>query len=108
MNALRRMVVGVILIALASASLAQGQALKQLPADALAVITINNPQTLSQKVAALCEKIGVAKIQPELADGLAWALKEAGIKEGFDAKREIVLGMYFAGENADAPTLIAA
>src|SRR5437016_2690790 len=68
------------------APLAHAQVLQQVPADALVVIKFNKIKAISDKIAGLTQKLGLAQINPEagLADPLGKMEKEAGVTQGID------------------------
>jgi hypothetical protein len=66
------------------APLARAQVLQQVPADALVVIKINKLKPVSDKLAALAQKLGLAQMSPQMADPLGSLQKEAGVQNGLD------------------------
>ncbi|MFI5380402.1 MAG: hypothetical protein ACHRHE_13980 [Tepidisphaerales bacterium] len=95
MNVLRRFVMGVVVLTLlVGAAAARAQVLKQLPSDALVVVKLNNAEAVSQRLGALMQRLGLANFQPDLADPLTALKKQINIKEGFDAKGDIAVGVY--------------
>jgi hypothetical protein len=64
---------------------ARAQVLQQVPADALVVIKFNKLKATSDKVAALANKLGLAQMNPDMADPLGKMQEEAGIKQGVDS-----------------------
>jgi len=85
---------------------ARAQALKQIPADAAVVFRINNVQVLSDKVASLSKKLGVADFAPQLADPLAVARGQLSLGDGFNAKGEVLVAMYEPGEDEFEPRVV--
>jgi len=108
MNRLRRFVAGLLLLTLLAtlASAAHAQVLKQLPADALVVFKLNNPQAFSGKFVALAQKLGLANLHPALADPLSFLVQQLGLKEGFDPKGEVALAMYAPAEGENDPRFL--
>ena len=107
MNGMRRFTLAVVVLAmLVIASGIQAQALKQLPADALVVIKVNNLQSVSDKAGALAKKLGLADLLPPLADPLAALRAQLSVKEGLDAKGEMALGIYAPGEGESEPRIL--
>src|SRR5262245_29357764 len=60
------------------------QVLQQVPADALVVIKFNKLKATSDKLAALSNKLGIAQMNPDMADPLGKLQEQAGVKEGVD------------------------
>src|SRR5688500_15115855 len=71
-------------LVLSSAAAARAQVLDQVPADALVVVKIKNIGDVSKKAADFMAALGVAEMQPELADPLGAAEQQMGIKQGVD------------------------
>lgn len=107
MNIARRLKVGVTLIAMAVfAPVTRAQVMQQLPADALVVFKVNNPENVSKKVAALTQRLGLAQIEPGLADPLGMLKKQMNIKEGLDGAGEAALALYENPGQGDPRVLV--
>src|SRR3954467_8467601 len=63
---------------------AGAQVLQQVPADALVVIKFNKLKATSDKLAALSNKLGIAQMNPDMADPLGKLQEQAGVKAGVD------------------------
>lgn len=63
---------------------AGAQVLQQVPADALVVVKFNKLKATSDKIAAMAQKLGLAQLNPDIADPLGKAQADAGIKQGID------------------------
>src|SRR5258705_9776337 len=108
MKALRRVTVAVIaLMMLMSTSVLRAQGLKQLPANPLVVIKMNNPEGISKKLADWSQKLGLANFDPAFGDPLGALKKQLNIKEGLDAKGEVVVGIYESPQPGDEPLVVA-
>ncbi len=70
---------------------ADAQVLQQVPSDALVVIKVRNLQEVSTKVAALAQQMGVAGLNPAMADPLAAVQQQSGIANGLDKNGEIAI-----------------
>src|SRR5256885_16926259 len=81
----------VVMALLLLAPVAQAQVLQQVPADALVVIKFNKLKATSDKIAALAQKLGIAQMNPDMADPLGKMQAEAGIKEGVDPAGDAAL-----------------
>ena len=80
--------------AMLSSPAARGQALDQVPADALVVLKVNHLADTNTKVAALLQQLGVTDLAPESKDPLAAFEDKAGIPPAaIDAKRDAALFM---------------
>lgn len=98
MNPLRRFAAAAIMLALVWCASAQAQVLKQVPADPFVVIKINKPQAISDKVAALAQRLGVANMVPGFADPLGMVKQQLNIKEGLDGNGEMAIAIYEPGQ----------
>src|SRR5258705_12776516 len=93
MKALRRLTVAfAVLFMFLAAPMARAQGIKQLPANALVIIKINNPQGISEKLSAWSQKLGLANFDPAFGDPLGALKKQLNIKDGLDGKGEVVGG----------------
>ena len=63
---------------------ARAQVMQQVPAEAIVVIRIANLEKTSAKFAAFANELGLAQLQPELADPLASFQKQANIEQGLN------------------------
>jgi len=75
---------GVGLVLLALTPFARAQVLDYVPADALAVVKVNKLADVNAKVIKLANELGLAQMQPALADPLATLMDKAGWKNGLD------------------------
>jgi hypothetical protein len=95
MIVLRRLVLGVVVFAvLLSAAAARAQVLKQVPADALVVIKLNNAEAVSKKLGELAARLGLPNFDPAFGDPISALKQKFNIKEGFDAKGEAAIAIY--------------
>src|SRR5688572_13149544 len=95
MKALRRVTVALVaLMMLLCSAIAQAQGLKQLPANPLVVIRMNNPDGISKKLSDWSQKLGLANFDPAFGDPLGALKKQLNIKEGLDGKGEVLVGIY--------------
>ena len=107
MNVRRRCAVGMIALSvMLTAGLANAQALKQLPAKPLVVIKVNNPQAVSQRLGAISQKLGLAAMQPMMADPLGALKQQLGVKNGLDAARDIAVGIYAPAQGKSEPGVV--
>jgi hypothetical protein len=106
MNVLRRYAVAAIVMALFLCAGAQAQVLKQIPADPIVVIKANKPQAISDKVAAVAQRLGLANARPELADPLGMLKKQLNIKDGFDGNGEMAIAIYEPAPNSPEPEAV--
>jgi hypothetical protein len=105
MKALRRVTVAIVVLMMLLCSAAQAQGLKQLPANPLVVIKMNNPQGISEKLAAWSQKLGLANFDPAFGDPLGALKKQLNIKDGLDGKGEVIVGMY-ESQPGDEPLVV--
>ena len=107
MKVLRRATVAIAVLSmfLCSAVLAQG--LKQLPANPMVVIKMNNPEGISKKLADWSQKLGLANFDPAFGDPLGALKKQLNIKEGLDGKGEVIVGVYEPPQPGDEPLVVA-
>ena len=105
----RRLCLGLLMLAimLSVGGVARAQALKQLPANPLAVVKFNNLEELNKKVGALNQKLGIANIEPALGDPLGALRQALNLNEGFDPKGEMVIAFYEPPQGTDEPRVIA-
>src|SRR5688500_14557843 len=75
------------------AARARAQVMDQVPADALLVLKVNNPQSVSKKIARFSEAVALAEWQPASADLLGMIQEETGLKEGLDTAGEMAVVM---------------
>jgi hypothetical protein len=83
--------VAVLLSPLASAPTASAQVLKQVPHDANVVIKINKLKAVSDKIAGLSQKLGIAQFKPAFADPLGNLKKEGKLTNGLDDNGEAAI-----------------
>jgi len=76
---------------LCAASVARAQVLEQVPSDALAVLKVNNLQSVSQKLAKFCQDLGIAAMQPEMNDPLAALQQHSGMQQGLNKDGEMAV-----------------
>ncbi len=108
MKALRRLTVAfAVLLMFLAAPIARAQGIKQLPANPLLVIKINNPQGISEKLSAWSQKLGLANFDPAFGDPLGALKKQLNIKDGLDGKGEVVVGIYDSPQPGDEPLVVA-
>jgi hypothetical protein len=72
-------------------SAAGAQVLQNVPNDAVVVIKIKNLKDVSTKVAALAQQLGIAGLNPAMADPLAAVQQKSGIKNGLDQNGDIAI-----------------
>ncbi|HEV2295377.1 MAG TPA: hypothetical protein VGR35_16110 [Tepidisphaeraceae bacterium] len=72
-------------------SAVSAQVLQQVPADALVVVKIRNLQDVSTKASGLMEAMGVANLNPAMADPLAGLQQQTGIANGLDKNGDIAI-----------------
>src|SRR6185369_10765534 len=98
MKVLRRATVAVLVLTLMLCSAVRAQGLKQLPANPLVVIKMNNPEGISKKLADWSQKLGLANFDPAFGNPLAALKKQLNIKDGpeggLDGKGEVIVGIY--------------
>ncbi len=95
MNIVRRASLGVMLLAfLFAASSAGAQVLKQIPAGPIVVFKINNPQAISDRIAAFAARTGLSELEPELKNPLAVVQRELGYDKGIDIKGEAAIALF--------------
>jgi hypothetical protein len=107
MKVLRRVTVAIAVLTLFLCSAVRAQGLKQLPANALLVIKMNNPEGISKKLADWSQKLGLANFDPAFGDPLGALKKQLNIKEGLDGKGEVVVGIYESPQPGDEPLVVA-
>ncbi|HEV8292259.1 MAG TPA: hypothetical protein VGP94_10060 [Tepidisphaeraceae bacterium] len=107
MKVLRRATVAIVVLSLFLCSAVRAQGIKQLPANPMVVIKMNNPEGISKKLADWSQKLGLANFDPAFADPLGALKKQLNIKEGLDGKGEIVVGVYESPQPNDEPLIVA-
>jgi len=83
-----------VLAMLFTAVAARAQGVRELPADALVVIKINNLQALSGKIAAMAKQMKLDELVPPLADPLGALKQQLNIREGLNARGDLIIGIY--------------
>jgi hypothetical protein len=85
------------LVAIASfciaASSAFAQVIQHVPADALVVVKVNNLKGVSDKIAALAQKFGVAQFLPPLMDPLASLEQNLKITQGINSSGDAAVAL---------------
>src|SRR5687768_13715285 len=108
MKAYRRILVSMCVLAtFLVAGVARAQVLTHVPQDALVVIKLNNAEGMSKKLAALAQKLGLANMEPRLADPLGLLRQEAGLKDGLDAKAEAAVVLFKPAPGENEPQAVA-
>ena len=108
MKAYRRILVSMCVLAtFLVAGVARAQVLTHVPQDALVVIKLNNAEGMSKKLAALAQKLGLANMEPRLADPLGMLRQEAGLKDGLDAKAEAAVALFKPAPGENEPQAVA-
>ena len=88
---LRTALVAVVALFLTTA--VRAQVMDQVPADALMVIKVNNLDTTSQQFAKWAQDVGLAALNPQLADPLKSLQQQMGINEGLATNGEMAIAM---------------
>src|SRR5215204_2363702 len=93
MKTRRWLAVPVLIVAMlmTMSSAASAQVLQNVPNDAVLVIKIKNLKDVSTKVAALAQQLGVAGLNPAMADPLAAVQQKSGITNGLDQNGDIAI-----------------
>jgi len=107
MKVLRRATVAIVVLTLFLCTAIRAQGIKQLPANPLVVIRMNNPEGISKKLADWSQKLGLANFDPAFGDPLGALKKQLNIKEGLDGKGEVVVGIYESPQPGDEPLVVA-
>jgi len=107
MKVLRRATVAVLVLTLMLCTAVRAQGLKQLPANTLVVIKMNNPEGISKKLADWSQKLGLANFDPAFGDPLGALKKQLNIKDGLDGKGEVLVGIYEPPQPTDEPLIVA-
>src|SRR5689334_392101 len=93
MKKMHRVVAGMaLLIAVALAGRAQGQALEQVPSNATGVFEVKNLQELSNKIAKLAKTLGIDQMEPHFGDPLGSLMTEMDVKEGLNKNGDMAMG----------------
>ena len=104
MRVVNRLAVAAVVLAGLLAGSARAQVMEQVPADAMVVVKLSNPQATSAKISAFAKQVGM-EMEP-FGDPLSFALEQIGIKEGIrkDGQAAIVV---FApkGEAGEPPVM---
>jgi hypothetical protein len=74
-----------------SSSAAHAQVLQNVPNDAVLVVKIRNLQDVSTKVAALAQQLGIAGMNPAMADPLAAVQAQSGVQNGLDKNGDLAI-----------------
>ncbi len=113
MKVLRRAIVAIVMLSFFLCAAVPAQGIKQLPANPLLVIKMNNPEGLSKKLADWSQKIGMAEFNDAFKDPLGTLKKQLNIKEreqgkgdGLDGKGEVLLGIYESPQPGDEPLCV--
>jgi hypothetical protein len=111
MKVLRRATVAIVVLSMFLCSAARAQGLKQLPANPILVIKMNNPEGISKKLADWSQKLGLANFDPAFGNPLGALKKQLNLKEGaeggLDGKGEIIVGIYEPPQPTDEPLVVA-
>jgi len=107
MKVLRRATVAIVVLTLFLCTAVRAQGIKQLPANPLLVIKLNNPEGISKKLAEWSQKLGLANFDPAFGDPLGALKKQLNIKEGLDGAGEVVVGIYESPQPGDEPLVVA-
>lgn len=76
------------------AASARAQAIRELPADAIVVIKVNNLQSISGKIAAMAKQMKLDELMPPLADPLGALRQQLNIREGLNGAGDLIVGIY--------------
>jgi hypothetical protein len=82
MRLARNTLAATIACIIVAASIASAQVLKQVPASAFFVLKVSNLDATSKKISDLATSLGVAQMDPQLADPLGSMLKAMGVTDG--------------------------
>lgn len=77
----------------------EAQATKQLPADPTLILKVNNSDAVSAKAGKMMQQLGLVSFLPDLKDPIGFAKKTMGIKDGFDGKGDMAVGVYINPAN---------
>lgn len=103
MQTVRRIALAGFLIALLLATGAQAQVEKYIPSKALVVFKINKLQATSHKLAAFIQQMGLAQMDPRLADPLGSFLEEKKTTKGINKDGDLAFAVLsFQKEAAEA------
>ena len=105
-NMVRMMVAGVVGTMLLLGTALQAQVLNQVPADAVLVIKIKNLQETSGKIAALAQELGLAQMQPMLADPLGAIQGMGNLQAGIDKAGEAAMAMMMPPQDNRPPLIV--
>jgi hypothetical protein len=104
MKQMHRYVAGLALvIAVALAGRARGQAVEQVPSNATGVFQVKNLQELSNKIAKLAKTLGVDQMEPRFADPLGSLMTEMDVKEGLNKNGDMAMGFLKPAKDAENP-----
>jgi hypothetical protein len=73
---------------------ARAQVLKQVPADALVVIKTNNLKSISDKLAALTQKWGIAQLNPRMANPMQGFKQSIGANAGLNEAGDAAVAFF--------------
>jgi len=111
MKVLRRATVAIVVLSMFLCSAVRAQGLKQLPANPMVVIKMNNPEGISKKLADWSQKLGLANFDPAFGNPLGALKKQLNIKDGpeggLDGKGEVIVGIYEPPQPNDEPLVVA-
>ena len=107
MKVLRRVTVAIVALSFFLCAAVQAQGIKQLPANPMLVIKMNNPEGISKKLSDWATKLGLGQFDPAFGDPLGALKKQLNIKEGLDSKGEVVVGIYESPQPGDEPLVVA-
>ena len=75
-------------------SFAAAQSLQQVPDGPMLLVKVNNPQNVSQKLGAMSQRLGLAAMEPALANPLSILKQQTGLQQGVNDAGEVVFALY--------------
>ncbi|MGH7176240.1 MAG: hypothetical protein ACREJC_02565 [Tepidisphaeraceae bacterium] len=103
MRLMRRGILGCVAVMFLIASVARAGVMDQVPEDALVVLKIRNLTATSGKLGKFMTDLGVAAMEPGLADPLTFLTKKANISQGLKADGELAAVFLDPAKTAESP-----
>lgn len=102
MKCLHRVVTAGAVLAIGLCGWARGQALEQVPSDAVGVVEVKDLQGLSKKISKFAKTLGIDQFDPRWADPLASLQDEFDLKQGVDKSGDLAIAFFDKPDKKDA------
>lgn len=102
MKCLNRVVTAGAVLVVGLCGWAHGQALEQVPSDAVGVFEVKDLQGLSTKVAKFAKTLGIDQFDPRWADPLASLQDEFDLKQGVNKSGDLAIAIFDKPDKKEA------